>query len=281
MVASWYASGQRNGVIGAMQNKLKQALADGKRQIGLWIALANPYTAEICAVSGFDWLLFDGEHSPIDVPVLVSQLQAVSGAGVEVVARPPIAEPWIIKQYLDIGIRNLLVPLVRDANHAADIVRMTKYPPEGIRGVGAGIARASNWNRNNQYLAEANDGICLIVQVETVEALNDLEAIVRTDGVDGIFLGAADLSSALGYRGQPTHPDVVRRIEEAIALICSCGKAAGALTANIDSGKRYLEIGCTFVGVGNDVGLLAGGADRLAAAYGLNAPSRGPQTGPY
>lgn len=264
-----------------MQNKLKQALADGKAQIGLWIALGNPYTAEICASAGFDWLLFDGEHSPIDVPVLVSQLQAISGTGVEAVARPPVAEPWIIKQYLDIGIRNLLVPLVRNARHAAEIVRMTQYPPEGIRGVGAGIARASNWNRNNRYLAEANDRICLIIQVETVEALNDLEAITRTDGVDAIFLGAADLSSALGYRGQPSHPEVVRRIEEAIAVIRSCGKAAGALTASIDAGRRYLDLGCTFVGVGNDVGLLAGGADRLAEAYGLNAPSRGAQTGPY
>ncbi|HEY6870708.1 MAG TPA: aldolase/citrate lyase family protein, partial [Novosphingobium sp.] len=155
------------------------------------------------------------------------------------------------------------------------------YPPEGIRGVGAGIARASNWNRNSAYLAEANDDVCVIVQVETVEALDDLDAIARTEGVDGVFLGAADLSSSLGYRGQPGHPEVVRRIEEAVGMIRAAGKAAGALTASIEAGKRYLEIGCTFVGVGNDVGLLAGGADRLAEAYGLKAPVRGDQSGPY
>ncbi|HEY6868136.1 MAG TPA: aldolase/citrate lyase family protein, partial [Novosphingobium sp.] len=126
-----------------MRNRFKQALADGKPQLGLWIALGNAYTAEICANAGFDWLLFDGEHSPIDVPVLLSQLQAISGSNVDAIARPPFAEPWVIKQYLDIGVRNLLVPLVQNSRHAAEVVRMTRYPPEGIRGVGAGIARAS------------------------------------------------------------------------------------------------------------------------------------------
>jgi 4-hydroxy-2-oxoheptanedioate aldolase len=264
-----------------MANRLKQALARGEAQIGLWIALGNPYTAEICAGAGFDWLLFDGEHSPIDVPVLVSQLQAVTGTGVEPVARPPFAEPWIIKQYLDIGIQSLLVPLVQNSRHAAEVVAMTRYPPEGIRGVGAAIARASNWNRDAEYLARANDDVCLLIQVETREALEDIAAIAATDGVDGVFLGAADLSAALGYRGQPSHPEVVCRIEEAIGMIRATGKASGALTSNIEAGQRYLELGCTFVGVGNDVGLLTGAVDRLAAAFGRNAESQGSSNGPY
>lgn len=264
-----------------MANALKQALREGKPQIGIWVALANAYTAEICAGAGFDWLVFDGEHSPIDVPVLVSQLQAVSGTSIEPVARPPIAEPWIIKQYLDIGIRTLLVPLVQNSDHAAEVVAMTRYPPGGIRGVGAGVARASNWNRNKNYLAEADDDICVLVQVETREALNDIAAIAATDGVDGVFLGAADLSASLGLRGQPGHPDVVRRIEDAIKVILAAGKAAGALTASVDAGRRYLDLGCTFVGVGNDVGILTGGVDRLAAAFGLNGSGSQVSSGPY
>ncbi len=264
-----------------MPNKLKQALAAGKPQIGLWVALGNAYTAEICAGAGFDWLLFDGEHSPIDVPVLVSQLQAVSGTGVQTVARPPFAEPWIIKQYLDIGIQNLLVPLVQNSRHAAKVVEMTRYPPEGIRGVGAGVARASNWNRNRDYLAQANDDICVLIQVESTEALDDLEAIAATEGVDGVFLGAADLSAAHGYRGQPGHPVVVRRIEEAIRVIRAAGKAVGALTASIEAGRRYLDLGCTFVGVGNDVGLLTMATDQLAGAFGLNKQESAPTLGPY
>lgn len=264
-----------------MKNKLKQALAEDKAQIGLWVALGNPFTAEICAGAGFDWLLFDGEHSPIDLPVLVSQIQAVSGTDVQVIARPPFAEPWIIKQYLDVGVQSLLVPLVQNGRHAAEVVKMTRYPPEGIRGVAAGIVRASNWNRDSEYLEKANDEICVIIQVETAEALDDLEAIARTDGVDGIFLGAADLSASLGYRGQPGHPEVVRRIDDAIARIRSCGKAAGALTASVETARHYLDLGCTFVGVGNDVGLLAGSADRLAETFGLKAPVRSAATGPY
>jgi 4-hydroxy-2-oxoheptanedioate aldolase len=264
-----------------MANAFKQALREGQPQVGLWIALGSPYTAEICAGAGFDWLLFDGEHSPVDVPLLVSQLQAVAAYGSHPIARPPCSEPWLIKQYLDIGFQTLLIPLVRNSAHAAEIVGMTRYPPEGVRGVGAAIARAARWNRDPDYLARANDEICVILQVETREALDDVAAIAATAGVDAVFFGAADLSASLGFRGQPTHPEVVRRIEEAIAVVRASGKAAGALTANAEAARRYLDLGCTFVGVGNDVGLLVNAADNLAAQFGRRPARNHEASGPY
>jgi 4-hydroxy-2-oxoheptanedioate aldolase len=257
----------------AIGNSFKTALRDGRPQIGLWQALASPYTAEICAGAGFDWLLFDGEHAPNDVPTLLSQLQAVSGSPVHPVARPPLGETWIIKQYLDIGFRNLLIPLVETPEQAANLVRAVRYPPEGARGVGAAIARAARWNRLSDYLQWANDQVCLLLQVETRSGLQNLDAIAATDGVDGVFIGPADLSAALGHPGNPGHPEVQQAVEGAIARVRAAGKAAGILTADEALARRYLELGCAFVAVGNDVSLLAKGADALAARFGLATPA--------
>jgi 4-hydroxy-2-oxoheptanedioate aldolase len=250
-----------------LHNPFKAALKAGKLQIGLWQALATPYTAEICANAGFDWMLFDGEHGPSDVPLLAAQLQAVSAYPSHPVARPPIGETWLIKQYLDIGFTSLLIPLVETADQARALVRAVRYPPEGVRGVGSGIARASKFNRIPGYLDKADAQICLLVQVETLVGMENLAAIAAVEGVDGVFIGPSDLSAAMGLRGQPGHPDVQAAIESACVQIRAAGKAAGILLSDEALARRAIELGFTFVAVGSDVGLMVRATSDLAARF--------------
>jgi len=246
-----------------IRNPFKAAIGRMQPQLGLWQALGSPYTAEICATAGFDWLLFDGEHGPNDVPSLLAQLQAVNGYGCPPVARPPAGETRLIKQYLDIGFTSLLIPFVETEAQARQLVAAVRYPPEGVRGVASGLVRASRWGRIPGYLDRASEEICLIVQIESPLGLENLEAIARVEGVDGVFLGPADLSAALGRRGAPDHPDVRETIERAIEAIRAAGKPAGILCADPALARRYVERGCVFVAVGSDVGLLAMGAGAL------------------
>ena len=248
-------------------NPFKQALKEGRRQIGLWQAMASPYTAEICAGAGFDWLLFDGEHAPNDVPSMLAQLQAVERYPVHAIARPPIGDVVLIKQYLDLGFQTLLIPLVDTAEQAQQMVRAMRYPPDGIRGFGAGSARVSRWNRVENYFRDADAQMCLLVQAETRTAMENLEAITAVQGVDGVFIGPADLSASLGHGGDSAHPDVQVVIEDAIVRIVKAGKAAGILTSNNDWARRYLDLGATFVAVGTDVGILAKQTAALAGRF--------------
>jgi len=248
-------------------NTFKQAISSGNLQLGLWQALANPYTAEVCAGAGFDWLLLDGEHAPNHLPLLLQQLQAIAAYPVEPVIRIPVADATMVKQVLDIGARSLLVPMIGSADQADLIVRATRYPPHGFRGIGSAIARASRWNRIDGYLHNASNDICLLLQVETEEGLNNLEAIAGVDGVDGIFLGPSDLSASLGYLGNPMHPVVLGAMEKAIGQIIGSGKAAGILMADEKLARAYIEMGATFVAVGTDVTILARGAEQLAAKF--------------
>jgi 4-hydroxy-2-oxoheptanedioate aldolase len=249
-------------------NPFKAALAQRKQQIGLWLSLANAYTAEVCASTGFDWLLLDGEHSPNDVPATLAQLQAVAPYRSHPVVRPVSGDPNLIKQLLDIGAQTLLVPMVDTAEQARQLVAATRYPPQGIRGVGSAAARASRWGLRGDYLDRADDEVCLLVQAETRQALDQLEAICAVDGVDGVFIGPADLSASLGHRGNPGHPEVQEAIENAMQRIIASGKAAGTLVSDTALAQRYLDLGCTFVAVGLDVRLLAGGARALRARFG-------------
>lgn len=248
-------------------NQFKQAIGAGRRQIGLWQALASPYTAEICAGAGFDWLLIDGEHGPNDLPLVLAQLQAVAASPVEPIVRLPIGDAVLIKQYLDIGARTLLLPMVESGDQAAALVRATRYPPHGTRGVGSAIGRASCWNRTADYLYEAERDICLLLQVESAAGLDALDAIVRTEGVDGVFVGPSDLAAALGHLGNPGHEDVQRAVEDAIIRIVALGKAAGVLIADEALARRYLDLGASFVAVGTDVTILARGAEQLARRF--------------
>ncbi|SFB77601.1 2,4-dihydroxyhept-2-enedioate aldolase [Polaromonas sp. OV174] len=259
-------------------NPFKAALASGRQQVGLWLSMADPYLAEVSATAGFDWLLIDGEHAPNDVRSMLAALQALAPYPSQPVVRAVAGDVPLIKQLLDIGAQNLLVPMVDTAEQARTLVSATRYPPLGIRGVGSAIARASRWNARADYLDTADDDICLLVQVETVTALRNLQAICAVDGVDGVFIGPADLAASMGHRGKSDHPEVQAAIEQAMQTIIASGKAAGTLTSDPALARRYLALGCTFVATGVDVLLYANAARRLASDF--KSPGTAPPSGP-
>ncbi|WP_434706299.1 4-hydroxy-2-oxoheptanedioate aldolase [Pseudomonas sp. Z1-12] len=248
-------------------NTFKQRLRSGEAQIGLWLGLADAYCAELAANAGFDWLLIDGEHAPNDLRTLLGQLQAVAPYPSQPVIRPVVGDTALIKQVLDIGVQTLLVPMVESADQARELVRAIHYPPHGVRGVGSALARASRWNSIPGYLDKADEQMCLLVQIESREGLANLDAIAAVDGVDGVFVGPADLSASMGFRGNPGHPDVQAAIEDAIARIRQAGKAAGILSADEKLARRYLELGAAFVAVGVDTTVLMRGLQTLAATF--------------
>ena len=248
-------------------NAFKRALREPTAQIGLWLGLADPYAAELCATAGFDWLLIDGEHAPNDLRSKLSALQAVAAYPVHPVVRIPQGDTALIKQVLEIGATTLLVPMVESAEQARELVRAMRYPPAGIRGVGSGLARSSRWNSYSDYLQQANDQVSLLVQVETISAIGQLDAIAAVEGVDGVFIGPADLSASMGFLGQPGHPEVRAVIEDAMARILAAGKAPGVLATDEATAHRYLEIGARFVAVGVDTTLLAAATRALAKRF--------------
>ncbi|QHJ00891.1 4-hydroxy-2-oxoheptanedioate aldolase [Xylophilus rhododendri] len=248
-------------------NPFKTALAARQAQVGLWLSMADGYLAEVAASSGFDWLLIDGEHAPNDLRSILASLQAVAPWPAHAVVRVVQGDTALIKQMLDIGARTLLVPMVDTAEQAAALVSATRYPPQGIRGVGSAVARASQWSARTDYLDIADDEVCLLVQAETVTALSNLEAICAVDGVHGVFLGPADLAASMGHRGNPGHPEVQAAIEAAMRTIIASGKAAGTLTSDTKAAQRFLDLGCTFVAVGVDVLVFAKAARQLRGQF--------------
>ncbi|SOE99238.1 2,4-dihydroxyhept-2-enedioate aldolase [Burkholderia sp. OK233] len=248
-------------------NPFKAALANGQRQIGFWLSMADAYLAEVSATAGFEWLLIDAEHAPNDVRSILAQLQAVAPYSAEAVVRPVNGDPALLKRLLDIGARNLLVPMIDTADEARACVAAVRYPPHGIRGVGSAVGRASRWSSRTDYLDIADSEICLLVQAETVTALDNLEAICAVDGVDGVFIGPADLAASMGHRGKPGHPEVQNAIETAMRTIIASGKAAGTLTSDPALARRYLELGCTFVATGVDILMFANAARKLAREF--------------
>lgn len=256
----------------APKNPFKAALKAGRPQIGFWLGLGTPATAEIAAGAGFDWLVVDGEHGPNDIPLMVAQLQAIAGVGSHAVVRSVAGETWMIKQLLDIGAQTVLVPMIETAEQAQQLVKAMRYPPHGVRGVGAALARASHYNRIPDYLQTANDEVCLLLQLENQAGLKNLEAIASTEGVDGVFIGPADLAADMGYLGKPGEPEVQAAVEDALKRIIACGKPAGILTADQTLAKRYLELGATFVAVGTDVTLFSNATAALAKAFKSSAP---------
>ena len=247
-------------------NAFKRAIAAGRQQIGLWVSLANPYSAELVAGSGFDWIVIDTEHSPNEVDTTLLQLQAVAPYPVAPVVRPAWNDKVLIKRHLDIGALNLLIPYVQDEQEARDAVAAVRFPTMGVRGV-AGSTRASRFGRVKDYAKRAHEELCLLVQIETRKGLDNLEAIARTEGVDGVFIGPADLAAGLGHLGDMAHADVQAAIKDAIARIRKCGKPAGILATDEPTARRYIEWGTTFTAVGLDAMILAREADKLAALY--------------
>ncbi|KAF1046412.1 MAG: 2-keto-3-deoxy-L-rhamnonate aldolase [Xylophilus sp.] len=240
--------------------------------------MADPYLAEAAATAGYDWLLIDGEHAPNDLRSTLAALQAVAPHPSQPAVRVVEGSPALIKQMLDIGAKTLLVPMVDTAEQARAVAAATHYPPRGIRGVGSAVGRASRWSARGDYLATADDEVCLLVQAESATALANLEASCAVDGVHGVFIGPADLAASLGHRGNPGHPEVQAAIEGAMKTIVASGKAAGTLTSDPALAQRYLDLGCTFVAVGVDVLIFVNAARRLRTQFGgaptASAPAR-------
>lgn len=247
-------------------NAFKHAIRAGRQQIGLWVALANPYSAEIVAGSGFDWLLFDGEHSPNDPPTMLPQLQAAAAYPVSAIVRPAWNDKVLIKRYLDTGVQSFLVPYVQSPEEAAAAVEAIRYPTRGVRGV-AGSTRASRFGRIADYVKKAEGELCLLVQIESRQGLDHLDQIARTDGIDGVFIGPADLAAGLGHLGEIGHPEVQSAIKDAIARIKAAGKPAGILATDEASTRRYMEWGTTFTAVGVDAMILLRETEKLAKLY--------------
>jgi 4-hydroxy-2-oxoheptanedioate aldolase len=256
-------------------NAFKKAIAEKRTQYGLWVSLMGPLNTEICAAAGFDWLLLDAEHTPNDPMNLLQQAQVIAGyPGVHAIARVPMGHGYIgqalIKQYLDVGIQTILVPMVDTPEQARELVRCMRYPPDGIRGMAA--TRASGWGRNTSYAREANREVCLLVQVETREGVKNLDAIAAVEGVDGVFIGPSDISAAFGHVGDPWHPEMHALHEDAFRRIQKAGKAVGILTLDEALAKKHVEMGATFIAVGTDSNLMVKSTSGLAAKFKGSAP---------
>jgi 4-hydroxy-2-oxoheptanedioate aldolase len=248
------------------RNAFKAAIGRGERQIGLWSSLCSPLVAEIIGGAGFDWILIDTEHSPNELPDVVAQLQALATSPSTAIVRPAWNDPVLIKRLLDGGAQSLLLPFVQNEAEAKAAVAATRYPPHGIRGITTS-GRAGGFGRIKDYLKRAQGEICVLVQVETREALDQLEAIAGVDGVDGVFIGPADLSASLGHLGDQAHPEVQAALKDAVERLKKLGKPAGILTGIEEQARRYIEWGYTFVAVGADLGLLARNAEALAGRF--------------
>ncbi|MDB5591543.1 HpcH/HpaI aldolase/citrate lyase family protein [Enterovirga sp.] len=248
------------------RNAFKAALGEGRTQIGLWSSLCSNIVAEILRDSGFDWILLDTEHSPNELPGLISQMQALAGGSATPIVRPAWNDPVLIKRILDAGAPALLIPFVQNAAEARAAVAATRYPPDGIRGITTS-GRAARFGRVQNYLKTAADEICLLVQVETGPALAALEEIASVQGVDGVFIGPSDLAASLGHLGNAAHPEVQDAMRDAVTRLTKLGKPAGILTSNDAEARRYLEWGYRFVAVGSDLGVLARNADALARSF--------------
>lgn len=256
-------------------NAFKKAIAAKRTQVGLWCSLLGPLNTEICAAAGFDWLLLDGEHTPNDPMNLLQQAQVIAGyPGVQAVARVPMGHGYVgqglLKQYLDVGIQTVLVPMVETAEQAQALVRCMRYPPEGIRGMAA--TRASAWGRNTGYAKEANREVCLLVQVETQEGVRNVDAIAAVDGVDGVFIGPADLSATFGHVGDPWHPEMMKLHDDLFRRIQKAGKAVGILTLDDTLARKHIEMGASFIAVGTDTNLMVKATSALSARFKGDAP---------
>jgi 4-hydroxy-2-oxoheptanedioate aldolase len=247
-------------------NQLKRALRERRPQIGLWSSLSSHITVEVIAGAGFDWLLLDTEHSPNELTMVHSQLQAMTGGTAAAVVRPAWNDPILFKRLLDVGVQSFLVPWVQNVEEARRAVASTRYPPEGIRGFAATV-RANCYGRVKDYVTRVHGELCVVVQIETRVALGNLEAIAAVDGVDGLFIGPSDLAADMGHVGNNAHPEVRVAIDDAIARIVKKGKFAGILAPVESDARHWMELGCLFVAVGSDVGILARQSEALAAKY--------------
>ena len=254
------------------KNPFNTALGKGRPLIGVWSMLGSSPVVELIGGAGFDWMLLDMEHGPIDIDNLRSHLTALNGSATMPVVRVKWNDMVEIKRILDLGAQTIMVPQIQSREEARQAVANTRYPPHGVRGV-AGGTRATNYGRRKDYFQHASDGISVLVQAESQAALDNLPEIASVDGVDGVFIGPSDLAASLGFLGNPSHPTVHAAIEKAVKTIRSAGKYAGTIATQEAGARKMLGLGFDFVAVGIDVGLLSQAADTLAAKFinGLGA----------
>ncbi|MEM9604450.1 MAG: aldolase/citrate lyase family protein [Pseudomonadota bacterium] len=246
-------------------NAFLSALRSGTPQIGLWISLASNVAAEVVADAGFDWVLLDMEHSPNELPVVLSQLQVFASRDTTAIVRPQWNDPVLVKRLLDVGAEGLLFPMVQNATEADAAVAATRYPPRGIRGV-SGTTRANRFGRIGDYFSRVEDETAVLLQVETREALATASEIGERDGVDGVFFGPADISASLGHLGQPMHPETWDLIRATAKPLMDRGVPVGTLVFDPALARQLIDEGFSFVACGSDLALLARGADALHAA---------------
>lgn len=240
-----------------MKNQLKQKLADEAPTYGLWNAIPDTYVAEICAGAGYDWVVIDAEHGSFDERTILTQLQAMAAyPDTHVLVRPPSANPVFLKKMLDYGVQSFVIPMIESKEQAEAMVRAVLYPPEGIRGVAPAMARASRWGAVENYAHDADDEICLILQIESREGIENLDEISQVQGVDGLFIGPADLAASYGYIGDTDHPEIEQIIQEALSTIRKSDKAAGILALREQEVQAYMEQGANFIGIGVDLLML-------------------------
>ncbi|MEU3847811.1 HpcH/HpaI aldolase/citrate lyase family protein [Micrococcus terreus] len=239
----------------------------GRPVAGMFLSSGDVTAAEICAGAGLDYLLIDGEHAPLSLEGILTQLRVIAGTGTLSLVRVPALDEVIIKQVLDLGAQNVLVPMVHTAQDAEAAVRAMHYPPKGVRGVGSALARSGRWNRTSGYLQDAGEQVSLFVQIESAAGVENAAAIAAVDGVDGIFIGPSDLSATMGLIGQQAHPDVVAAVKKVIAEVKAAGKIVGVNAFVQAHAQEYVEAGADFVNVGADVALLARGSEALADTW--------------
>tara|TARA_R110000824_G_scaffold288508_6_gene476899 strand:- start:60 stop:869 length:810 start_codon:yes stop_codon:yes gene_type:complete len=244
-------------------NNFKKSLKAGKQQYGFWLGLCSPLSAEICGLCGYDWLLIDGEHAPNDLHSIKSQLLAIDNTPTHPVVRIVEGQTALIKQVLDIGAQTILVPMVESAQQAERLVSAMHYPPRGNRGVGTALARAARWNRIENYFTEVDEQLCLLIQVESVTALENLDDILKVEGIDGVFIGPADLAASMGHLGNPSHPEVIDAVTDAIGKIKKSGRAAGTLATTKTMASTYEAAGAQFIALGVDTLALADAASTM------------------
>jgi 4-hydroxy-2-oxoheptanedioate aldolase len=243
------------------------ALDEGRHLAGMWVCSGSPVAAEIAAASGMQWVLIDAEHSPIGLETTTSLLRAMNGYPATPVVRVPVNDRVVIKQFLDLGAQNLLVPMVDTEADAEAAVAAVRYPPRGVRGVGSALARASRWNAVDGYLSRAEESLSLTVQIESATAVDNAAAIAAVDGIDQVFVGPSDLAASMGLLGQQTHPEVTDAVARTFEAVRAAGKPVGVNAFDPDQARKYLEAGASFVLVGADVGLMMNGARAWAQTW--------------
>lgn len=252
------------------RNRFRAGLETGNTLYGLWLGIPDNTVAELLAGTGFDWLVVDHEHGPFELRDVMSHLQAMAPYDVAPIVRPVDDNPALLKKLCDIGAQSFIVPMIDTAEQAAAVVSAVKYLPEGRRGMGASMARAAQWNAVSGYLQQANKEICVIVQVETVTAVENLEAIANTPGVDGVFFGPSDLSASMGHVGDVSHPEVIEAVSAGLRTVRAAGKHAGLLCLDESQVPHYVDCGANFVGIGVDTLLLGNSARTLISRFKSN-----------